>query len=433
MVVSQASETVMLFVDRLFLSRVSQLHLSAAMGGGLTFFTVSSVFVGIAGYVNAIVAQYYGARRKDQCASATVHSFYFALLAVPVLLAISFAMPAFFTFMKHDPGQIPLESVYSQWLLRAGVMLLLRNALGGFFLGIGRTRVVMVSNVAAMVINIPLNYVLIFGKLGFPELGMVGAAIGTIGGSLAALLILLGVYLSRSVDKEYGTRKAWGYVPSMLSRLMKYGTPAGVEMALNLLAFNLFVQLMHSYGADVAAATTITFNWDIVAFIPMLGLGIATTAVVGQFIGAKDPEGARRVTLLSLGVAYIYSGTMMLVFFTAAPSLVHVFASGFGDTGQVTGLASTMLRLAGLYTLADSTQLVFAGALRGAGDTNWVMRASVILHWVFAVIAVVLIRVVAAHPVLVWIFFIVFVLSMGVTMYLRFRGGVWQSKSVISE
>jgi MATE family multidrug resistance protein len=282
-----------------------------------------------------------------------------------------------------------------------------------------------------MVVNVPLNYLLIFGKLGFPALGMVGAAIGTIGGGAAGLGILLAAYLSKSVDAEYRTRSSWRFVSAMLKRLLRYGAPAGVEMALNLLAFNLFVQLMHSYSAEVAAATTITFNWDIVAFIPMLGLGAATTSVVGQFIGARDPEGARQVTLLSLRVAYCYSGTMMLIFFTAAPHLVHVFSSGFGDPGAVSGLASTMLRLAGLYTLADCTQLVFSGALRGAGDTSWVMRASVILHWIFAVIAVVMIRVLAAPPVLVWVFFILFVFSLSITMYLRFRGGVWQSKSVI--
>ena len=431
MVVSQASETVMLFVDRLFLSRVSQLHLSAAMGGGLTQFAVASIFIGIAGYVNAIVAQYYGADRRDRCAVATAHSVYFSLLTAPVLVGISFALPSFFEFMRHDPGQIPLESVYAQWLLRAAIIGLLRNAFGGFFLGIGKTRVVMVSNVVAMVVNVPVNYVLIFGKLGFPEMGMVGAAIGTIAGGAVGLLILVSVYLSRTVDEQYGTRGSWRYVPSMLGRLMRFGTPAGVEMFLNLLAFNLFVQLMHSYGSDVAAATTITFNWDIVAFIPMLGLGIATTAVVGQFIGARDPEGAQRVTLLSLRVAFIYSGTMMVVFFTAAPQLVSVFAAGFGGSGEVSGLASTMLRLAGLYTVADSTQVVFAGALRGAGDTSWVMRASVILHWIFAIVVVILIRVVVAPPVLVWTCFIGFVLSMGVAMVLRFRGGAWKSKSVI--
>ena len=431
MIVSQAAEAVMLFVDRLFLSRVSQLHLSAAMAGGLTNFTVASIFVGIAGYVNAIVAQYYGANQKQQCARATAQSVYFSLMATPVLLAITLIIPGFFNWIGHDPGQVPLESVYAQWLIAGAVILLLRNALTGFFLGIGRTRVVMLSNIVAMLVNVPLNYVLIFGHFGFPELGIVGAAIGTLGGGFAAFAILIAAYLSRRMHERYQTRSRWRFDREMFARLLRFGTPAGVEIFLNVLAFNLFVQLMHGYGANVATATTITFNWDIVAFIPMLGLGIATTAVVGQYIGAHDQDGAARSAVLALRIAWIYSGSMMLLFLFGAPSLVRIFSSGFVETGEVSALAETMVRMAGLYTMADSTQLVFAGALRGAGDTSWVMRASAILHWIFAGIAIVLIRVVQAPPVLVWVFFIAFVISLGLTMYLRFRSGKWREFRVI--
>lgn len=431
MVVSQASETVMLFVDRLFLSRVDGLHLAAAMSGGLTNFTVSSLFAGIAGYGNAIVAQFYGAGHKHRCATTTAQAVYFSFLSLPFLFLVTLVLPRFFELMGHIPAQVELESTYARVLIYGAIFLILRNAISGFFLGIGRTRIVMLSNMVAMIVNVPINYVLIFGALGFPKLGIVGAAIGTVAGSGTAFLILLIAYFRRSVDEEFGTRAALRVDRNIFRRLVKFGTPAGIEILLNVTAFNIFVQLMHSYGPEVAAATTITFNWDIVAFVPMLGLGIATTAVVGQYIGAKDPEGARATTILSLKVGYLYSGTMMVLFLVGAPLLVQVFSAGFDTTGAVSELAKTMVRLAGLYTMADSTQLVFAGALRGAGDTRWVMWASVILHWIFAVLAITLIRVVVAPPIVVWIFFIGFVISLGVTMILRFRAGKWRSMTII--
>jgi multidrug resistance protein, MATE family len=431
MILSQASETAMLFVDRLFLSRVSSLHLAAAMAGGLTNFAVSSIFVGIVGYVNAIVAQYYGSGRREYCAQATVQALYLSLFAVPLLVAVAQFIPGFFTVMNHDPAQVPLESSYARWLLSGAVILLLRNAFTGFFLGIGRTRVVLASNIVGMVVNIPLNYVLIFGAFGFPELGMVGAAIGTLGGGFSALVILVLGYYSRRVHDSYATRTHWRFDRALFRRLLRFGTPAGVEIFLNTFAFNLFVQLMHGYGATVAAATTITFNWDIVSFVPMLGLGIATTAVVGQYVGAGDTEGARKSTFLALGIGWLYSGAMMLLFVLGAPALVNVFSSGFSDTGEVASLARVMVRLAGIYVMADSTQLVFAGALRGAGDTAWVMRLSAALHWVFAAVVFVLIRLVAAQPVAVWLVFIGFVLSLGVSMYLRFRGGAWKAMRLV--
>lgn len=431
MIVSQASETAMLFVDRLFLSQVSPLHLASAMAGGLTNFAVSSIFVGIVGYVNAIAAQYFGANEREKCARSTMQAVYLSLMAVPLLLGVAQLMPGFFGLMGHDPAQVPLESVYARWLLSGGVILLLRNALTGFFLGTGRTRVVMVSNIVGMIVNIPLNYVLIFGAFGFPELGMVGAAIGTLGGGATALAILTLAYLSRRTNDAYNTRNEYRFDRSLFGKLLRYGTPAGIEIFLNTFAFNLFVQLMHGYGATVAAATTITFNWDIVSFVPMLGLGFATTAIVGQYVGAGDSDGAARVTRLALLMGWIYSGAMMLLFVLGAPALVAVFSGSFDSTGEIGSLARMMLRLAGIYVMADSTQLVFAGALRGAGDTAWVMRASALLHWVFAGVVFVLIRVVSADPIAVWLVFIGFVLTLGISMFLRFRAGAWRAMRMV--
>jgi len=431
MMVSHASESVMLFVDRLFLSRVGKVHLAAAMTGGVVTFNVAMLFGGITGYVNAIVAQYHGANQDDQCANATVQTIYLSFFALPILVLVAILIPGFFRLMGHDAAQLPLETTYARWLISGSVLMLMRNGLTGFFVGIGRTRVVMVANISAMLVNLPLNYVLIFGKLGFPALGMIGAAIGTIGGSLTAFTILLSVYLSRRVHAQYGTRSVWKFDGRMFLRLIRFGFPAGLEMFLTVLAFNIFVQLMHSYGPDVAAATTIAFNWDLVSFIPMLGLGAATTSLVGQHVGASDPEGGRRMTLLGVRVALVYAATLAVLYFTAARPLVTLFAAGFGAAGPTADLARQMLRLVGLYTVADSAQLVFSGALRGAGDTRWVMRASVTLHWIFAAVSVTMIRFLSVAPFTMWLVLIGFVLSLSITMLLRFRGGKWMSMKVI--
>ena len=433
MVISQTSETVMMFVDRLFLSRLGKLYLASAMSGGLTSFVFTSIFGGIVGYVNALVAQNYGAGRKDQCARAVTQALYLSLASYPVLLLLLPAARMLFVITGHGPEQIALESAYLQVLMFGSVMFLLRNAITGFFTGTGNTRVVMVANITAMLVNIPSNYVLIFGKLGFPAMGIRGAAYGTLCGSFFALAILGIAYLRTIRLPEFRGKDQWRFSGPLFGRLLRFGAPAGIEMFLNVMAFNLFVQFMHSYGPDVAAAVTITFNWDLVAFVPMLGLGIATTAIVGQHIGAKDFDGARATTFLSLRLGYIYSGSLMLLFVFAARPLVGVFASGFPDPdGDVTRLAVTLLRLASIYTMADSTQLVFAGALRGAGDTAWIMKFSVVVHWIMAAIAILLIRLVHASPVLVWCVFITFVVILGVSMWLRFKSGKWRSLSLIS-
>ncbi len=347
MVISHATDTIMMFADRLFLSRLGVEYLSAALSGGITLFMVSSLFVGTVGYTNAIVAQLYGAGRKKDCPVAAVQGMMLALFCYPIILGISPLVRYLFIVAGQTPVQVALAYEYFQALIFGSIFLVLRFAISGFFLGIGRTRVVMVASFVAMVVNIPANYVLIFGKLGFPALGLTGAAIGTIIGNMAAVLILVASYLRRANRREFETHRGFRLAGTSMRTLLRFGVPAGFEMFLNVAAFNLFIQFMHSYGTQVAAAVTITFNWDIVAFIPMLGMSHATTALVGQFVGARDIVQARRAAYVALRVAWIYSGTMVLVFLTLTGAMVNVFVSGFaGNTGEITRLATVLIRLA---------------------------------------------------------------------------------------
>jgi MATE family multidrug resistance protein len=434
MVISQATDSIMMFVDRLFLSRLGAEYLSAGMSGGLTMFMVSSLFIGTVSYANALVAQLYGAERKGKCGIAVFQALLIAVLCYPVIIAVSPLIRYLFVFAGQEELQAALSYEYFQTLVFGSLFLILRFAISGFFLGIGRTKVVMIANLIGMIVNIPANYLFIFGKLGFPALGLQGAALGTIMGNATAFILLLLFFLRPSNRAEFGTHRSFRFHRGFFKTLLTFGIPAGIEMLLNTAAFNVFVQFMHSYGAKVAAAVTITFNWDIMAFVPMLGMGYATTALVGQNIGARNPEQAKLTAFMSLRLGWIYSGTMVLLFLAAAPALVRVFASGFsGNTGEISGLAVTLLRLASLYILADAAQLVFAGALRGAGDTRWVMWTSVILHWFFSIITVILIRVVKADPVTVWICFIAFIIALGIAMFLRFRGGKWRNIRLIKK
>ncbi|MCD6396376.1 MAG: MATE family efflux transporter [Spirochaetaceae bacterium] len=432
MIVSQASETIMMFADRLFLSRLGKEFMSGAMSGGLTFFTVVSLFGGIVGYSNALVAQYYGAKNLSQCSQSTNQAIYLSGFMYPVLFISIPLVYLFFKIVGHSPEQLVMEFSYFRILMYGSILFLLRNSLTGFFLGIGKTKVVMFANLAGMFVNIPINYVLIFGKYGFPSLGIEGAAIGTLIGSFMIFLIQLMVFFSKKYRKNYGTGHNFQLRLDLLRKLLKFGTPAGLETFLNVGAFNIFIQLMYSYSADIAAAVTITFNYDMVAFIPMIGLSFATTSIIAQQIGAKDPEGARLGVKLAMRIGLSYAIVMMGFFIFAAGPLVRVFTHGLpGDSSVIESTAVILLRLASLYTMGDVTQLVFAGALRGAGDTRFVMKASVLIHWIFAGISFLLIKVLVVSPILMWIFMIIFVLSIGFVLVLRFRSGKWEKIKLI--
>jgi MATE family multidrug resistance protein len=337
-----------------------------------------------------------------------------------------------FFLAGHGPRQVQLEFSYFRILMGGSLLFLVQGVLTGYFVGVGRTRVVMTASVLGILVNVPLTWILTFGHLGAPRMGIEGAALGTLGGAFFIVAILGASYFRSPAYRENRGRGRWRPRRDLMVRLLRYGTPVGVELFVNVFAFNVFVLLMQSYGASVAAAVTITFNWDLVAFIPMLGVGAAVTSLAGQRVGAGDIPGARRAAYLGLRIAWTWAGLMMVVFVAGAPGLVHVFSRGFGAGDEsILPLARTLLRLAALYTMADATQVVFSGALRGAGDTKWVMIISGILHWVMAIGAFVFIRVLAVPPVGVWLLFIGFVVSMSAAMLIRYRRGAWERMRLV--
>ncbi len=436
MVVSQASETLMLFFNRWVVSFLGADYIPASMSGGLSSFVFTSFFTGITGYVNALVAQYHGAHREDRCVQVVSQGFWLTLAFYPLLLLLIPAGHRLFQLAGHSEHQVVLEFSYYRILMFGSLLFMVQSVLVGYFVGLGKTRVVMIANLLGILVNLPLNWCLVFGKLGFPRLGIEGAALGTLGGSLFIVMVLLVSYLRSPgyrarMDATAGARaaaRAWAPRGDLLGKLLRYGLPAGAEMFINIFAFNVFVQLMQSYSEQVATAVTITFNYDLVSFIPMLGVGAATTALVGHRMGAGDPAGARRVAFLGLRVAWGYGLAIVLVFVLGAPVLVRFFAGGFTAHDQsILPLAQTLLRLAAVYVLADAANVVFSGALRGAGDTRWVMVVSGILHWIMAIGAFLFIKVHVLPPVAVWLFFIAFVFSMCLAMFLRHRRGRWQS------
>jgi len=427
MIISQGTETVMMFVDRLFLSQVSLVHMSAAMSGGLASFVFMSLFLGLTGYVNTQVAHFHGADQKDKGVFSTTQGFYLALSFYPVVLVSIPLIAPLFQYLGHDPAQVELEKEYFMILMAGSFLALGRSVLAGYFTGIGKTALVMGANLSAMVINIPLNFILIFGWGPIAPLGIGGAAIGTLLGSFTALVFLLIAYLLRPEVQEQFKKGILKFRPLLMKKLLRFGLPVGIELFLNVFAFNLFLQLMHSYSAGVASAVTIVLSFDMLAFIPMMGMGIGVSALVGQELGAGKVEGARYAKTLGLRMALIYAGSMGLVFLFGAPVLVSLFnPPGPAFDPQVQALATIMLRLTALYTMADATQIVYGGALRGAGDTKWVMVINSSLHWLVAILAVVGILVFRWPPLLLWGLMILVLFLIAGGMFFRYRLGGWE-------
>jgi multidrug resistance protein, MATE family len=433
MVVSHACDTVMVFTDRLFLSRVGSEQMTAAMAGGLTCFTVMTFFLGLTGYTTALVAQNLGAGRQDKCAVVTTQAVLIALAAYPLILLARPLIHWVFARTGIPQTQLIPQIQYFDIIVYATVVGLVRNCLSSFFSGIGRTRIVMVAACVAMTVNVGVNYVLIFGKLGFRAWGIRGAAIGTIMGGVCGLGVLLSAYLGPRIRRQFGVWQSLYFDRDSMRTLCRFGYPAGVEMFLNLLAFNAIVLAFHSHGPATATAVTVMFNWSMVSFVPLIGIQIGVMSLMGRYMGAGQPDIGHRATISGLKSAWVYSAVILVLYVCFPRQLIGIFDPGPDDTVFVQALpmALTMLRVMALYVAVEAIMVVFSGALRGAGDTFWAMVVSVSIHWSLLAVQVIALYGLKQSPQAAWTALVITLLACSSLFYWRYRSGKWRHIQVV--
>jgi MATE family multidrug resistance protein len=338
-----------------------------------------------------------------------------------------------FEGMGVSVQQLGPQRIYFDILLFGSIVTLLRCTFSSFFSGIGRTNIVMLSSLSALIVNALLGYIFIFGKLGLPPLGIHGAAYAAIAGGTCGLLILAGAYLHQRMREEFKVLASLRFDPVVTWTLLRFGSSTGLELFLNIVAFNAVVMTFHAHSAVTATAATIMFNWDMVSFVPLLGIEIAVTSMVGRFMGAGLPETAHRSVMSALKLGIAYSAFILVLFVGFPHYLVNIFYPQ-GDPGlflAASPLALYMLRLASLYVMLESVLTVFIGALRGAGDTFWAMCLSVGAHWAMVVAIVIILRVLHLSPQVGWAFLVGIFLLLSLIVYLRYQSGHWKKITMV--
>jgi MATE family multidrug resistance protein len=433
MIVSTSCDGIMTFTDRLFLSRIGSEQMNAAMGGGVAMQMMMFFFIGLTGYTTAIVAQYYGARQKRMCTVAAFQAILVSIIAYPVILVMKPLALGYFNIMSVPEGQLGYQITYFNIVIYGVVIGILRNTLSCYFSGLGRTKIVMFAALLAMLVNVVLDYIMIFGKFGVPAMGIKGAAIATVTGSFIGLLVLIFVYFGQKNRTEFHVMDSIRYSPKVMRKLLYFGYPAGLELFLNFLAFATVIFIFHSRGPVSATASTIMFNWDLVSFIPLLGIEIAVTSLVGRYMGAGDPDTAHKSAMSGIKTGIFYSIIVLFLFLLIPEALVRIFHPENSDElfEQVVPVAKAMIRIAALYVLAEAVMVAIVGALRGAGDTHFTMMISVAAHWTFVPVIYLLLKVWQFPIVIGWLGLVIMFLLFCSVLILRYRRGKWQQIKVI--
>jgi len=435
LVASMGSITLMQFTDRMFLANYSVDTITAALPAGIASFTFISFFMGVANYTNTFVAQYTGARALDRVGATLWQGIYFSIIAAILLASLVFISEDLFALIGHSPHIRSLEVSYFTILTLGAGLIVLNSVLACFYTGRGLTRAVMFVHMAGAGVNIPLDYCLINGIGPFPELGIIGAAIATVTSAMTITLILCLLVFSPTNRARFGTWDKKAFDKELFIRLMHFGLPSGIQFFLEIFGFSFFIQMLGRLGDLELAASNITLSIENLAFLPMVGFHIGTATLVGQAIGRGCPEDGVYSTTSALHITLTYMSMITAVFVFIPEPLLYLFKESHHTPEQyaaIIDMAVILMRFVAIFCFFDALNLVFSGAIKGAGDTRFIMWSVAALSFGVMIIPVYLaVEFLGAGIYAVWSLATFYVCTLGLTFMLRYLRGKWKKMTVI--
>lgn len=435
LIIANSFWNLQLTIDRIFLGMYSTEALGAAMAVMGVFWVPMALLQQTAAYVTTFVAQYYGAQEKDRIGSCVWQSFYVCAFGGGAFLGLNFFSEWFFSFVGHAEKIQQLEVSYFNSLGYTALPTAIVAAVSGFFTGLGRTKTVIGINFVGLILNVVLDYLLIFGNFGFPELGIAGAGYATALATYGAAFWGLFLIFNKDNERLYKFRSQWKLNFQLIQQFLKYGIPSGMQWALEGLAFTVFLILMGQLpeGEAALASSSIAVTVMMLSVLPTMGVAQAVLSLVGQKLGEGKPDEASLITWDGVRISAIYM-VMMSVSFWLIPEFYLSWFKNEDNAAlwsQVSLLAPKLLAIVGIFTIFDSTYLNISFALKGAGDTKFVSLIALFIPWPIMVLPAYLLR---DHPnavILSWSFVVLYAMCISGILILRFLQGKWKSMSVI--
>ncbi len=362
--------------DTVMVGHVSETALAAVALGNLYFFGAAIFGMGTLMALDPVVAQAVGAGDQVGVARGLQRGLVLAaLLFVPAALLLALA-PAVLAWLRQPEAVVPQAAAYARISIPGTLgfyaFVVLRQSLQAM----GRVRPILITVVAANLVNVLLNWMLIFGRLGFPAMGARGAAWATVVSRfiLALMLLWLGWPLLAPHIRPF-RREA--LEPGPLGRMFRLGAPIGIQHQLEYGVFALVGVLMGWLGATQMAGHQIALNLASVTFMVPLGLSAAAAVLVGHAVGREDPEAARRSAAAAVACAVGFMGATAVAFVT----LPHTLAGLYTDGRPVLLVAAALIPIAGVFQVFDGIQVTSIGILRGLGDTRTPMIVNLLGFW----------------------------------------------------
>lgn len=422
-VLTQVSATAMGVVDSAMVGRLGPTELAAVGFSSVWIWTIISIFYGTASGVQTFVSQADGAGDPQSCGGWAWQGLYVLVPAVLIVVALIAAQVEGAVSLLGPSAEMQVAAtayIKSRIFGELGFIILM--VLSSFFRGIGDTRTPLYVSLGANAVNAVLDYGLIFGELGLPRWGVAGAGVATAIGHWVAAATLFVAFRRRSIRRKFHTDPI---APSAtrIRRFLRTGAPIGGQWCIGMTSFALFTTVVARMGDTSMAASQAFVMLLSLSFMQAVGISIASSTLVGRYVGAGNPEAVSRSFRSSLVLGAGVAGIVAVLFVTVPGALLRVFT----DDSAVVALGRPLLLLGALFQFFDAFAIIAEGALRGAGDTRWPFLVETILGWGFFVpLAYTLGVVLEGGLTGAWIGGLIYIALLALVLVRRFQSGAWK-------
>ena len=376
---SNLGHVMMGFTDNIMVGHVNSTSLAAA-GLALVVFNVLLLFgIGVSYAITPLVAEAHGKNDDQTIIDVVRHGFVINLINGIFLATLVFFGKNLLYKINQPPEVVALSIPFLSIITYSLIPVMIFQTLKQFAEGLSLTKVALIVMIGANVVNIGLNYVLVFGHLGFPAMGLEGSAWATFFSRIfMALAIAAYVYHNPAFKKFRSVFDLTGYAGRIFSKMLHLGVPSGIQFIFEVAAFDFSLVMMGWLGAQTLAAHQIAINLATISYMTTAGLAAAATIRVGYYLGSRDFRNMKMAAWSLLVMAIVVMCAWATLFIAGKNWLPELYVNDI----SVIPIAATLLIIAGLFQLADGIQVVCVAALRGLQDVKVPSVFILIAYWV---------------------------------------------------
>ena len=414
-------------VDNIMVGQLGSAELAAVSLGNSFFFVAMSLGIGFSTAITPLVAEADSENNFKKGKSAFKHGLFLCIVLSLLLFGMILLAKPLMYLMEQPEEVVLLTMPYLDIIAISLIPLIIFQGFKQFSDGLSLTKHAMYATIVGNLINVGLNYILIFGKLGFPKMGIVGAGVGTLVSRLAMIAIIWTLLKNDKKASAFVTHIRLFILDStMLKKIINLGLPSAMQMFFEVAIFTSAIWLSGLLGKNAQAANQIALNLSSMTFMIAMGLSVTAMIRVGNQKGLRNYEELQRIAksifLMGIMFASVFA-LLFLIFHDIFPALYLDLddVNNYSDNQEVVSIASKLLLVAALFQISDSAQVIFLGALRGLQDVKIPTVLTFIAYWMIGFpTSYFLGKETAYGSTGIWIGLLVGLASASIFLYLRF-------------